>query len=368
MRIAQIAPLFEAVPPRLYGGTERVVSYLTEALVAQGHNVTLFASGDSRTTARLVSCSKGALRLDPARPNPAIPHILELEAVAARADDFDVLHFHCDTLHFPMARRSPVPTLTTLHGRQDLQDLARLYREFDDVPLVSISQAQRLPVPWANWIGTVHHGLPLDLLAPAAKTGNGGGGYLAFLGRFSPEKRFDRAVAIARRTGLKLKAAAKADAADCDYFEAVIRPLLADPQVEWLGEIGEADKAAFLGEARAHLFPIDWPEPFGLVMVEAMACGTPTIAWPCGSVPEILEEGVTGFTVSSIDAAAEAVAACASFDRIACRAAFECRFTAGRMAKDYVRLYRRIAAYDQTRLKPADDQTRLKPAVGGPFA
>ncbi|MBI5163174.1 MAG: glycosyltransferase family 4 protein [Magnetospirillum sp.] len=349
MRIAQVAPLNEAVPPMAYGGTERVVSTLTEELVALGHDVTLFASADSVTGARLVACCPRALRLDPGCHDRTVHHVLEMQAVIEDATGFDVIHFHCDYLHYPWARTSPVPVLTTLHGRQDLPDLQPLYREFDDLPLASISDAQRRPIPWANWIGTVHHGLPPTLLP----VGRGDGGYLAFLGRFSAEKRFDRAVEIARRIGIPLKAAAKADAHDRDYIEAVIRPLLADPLVEWVGEIGEADKAAFLGGAIAHLFPVDWPEPFGLVMIEAMACGTPTIAWPCGSVPEVIDEELTGFVVATIDDAAAAVARIvAGFDRAACRATFERRFTARRMAGDYLRLYRRLAAARQPGLRP----------------
>jgi glycosyltransferase involved in cell wall biosynthesis len=351
MRIAQVAPLYEAVPPLLYGGTERVVSYLTEQLVTQGHDVVLFASGDSRTTAQLMPVWPRALRLEDSATDPAIPHVLMLESVMAEAEGFDVIHVHFDTLHFPFARRSQVPVLTTLHGRQDIGGLVPLYREFGDLPLVSISDSQRLPLPHANWVGTIYHGLPEELLQPKFAPGS----YLAFLGRFSPEKRMDRAVEIARRTGLELKIAAKADVHDHAYFETVVRPLLSDPLVEWVGEIGDADKAAFLGGALAHLFPIDWPEPFGLVMVEAMACGTPTIAWPCGSVPEVLEDGVTGFIVDSIEAAVAAVQRCTGFDRRRCRAEFERRFTADRMAADYVSLYRLLAA----RRRP------LRPAVMG---
>ena len=354
MRIAEVAPLYEAVPPKLYGGTERVVSYLTEELVALGHDVTLFASADSITDARLVGVCPRALRLDGACTDTNGPHVLLMETVMAQAEDFDVIHFHLDYFHYSFARRSEVPVLTTLHGRQDLHDMAELYREFDDVALVSISDAQRAPLPWANWIGTVHHGLPLGLLRASERPG----GYLAFIGRFSPEKRFDRAVDIARATGLPLKAAAKADPKDSAYFEAVIRPLLADPLVEWVGEIGEGDKEAFLGGALAHLFPVDWPEPFGLVMIEAMACGTPTIAWPCGSVPEIIDEGVTGYVVDSIAAAAAAVERCRGFDRRRCRRAFERRVSARRMAGDYLALYRRAAASNRL---PA-----LRPAMGGP--
>ncbi|HSV29548.1 MAG TPA: glycosyltransferase family 4 protein [Candidatus Omnitrophota bacterium] len=351
MRIAQVAPLNEAVPPKLYGGTERVVHYLTEELVAQGHDVTLFASGDSVTEARLVPCCPKALRLDEECADRVVHHILQLEAVMAEAGGFDVIHFHVDYLHYPFARRSAVPVVTTLHGRQDLRDLVPLHRMFDDLPVVSISDAQRRPAPGLNWLGTVHHGLPPGMLT----RGTGTGGYLAFLGRFSPEKGFERAVEIARRTGLMLKAAAKKENFDQEYFDRVVAPLLADPLVEWIGEIGEHDKAAFLGEALAHLFPIDWPEPFGLVMIEAMACGTPTIAWPCGSVSEVVENGISGYIVSSIEDAVAAVEACRRFDRHRCRASFERRFSAARMAADYVMLYRRLAA----------PRRPLKPVVGG---
>jgi Glycosyltransferase len=347
-RIAQVAPLNEAVPPRLYGGTERVVSYLTEELVAQGHDVTLFASGDSVTSARLVPCCPAALRLDPDCQDRLIHHVLQLERVMEEAGTFDVIHYHGDTIHYPWARRAPVPVVTTLHGRQNIRDVAALYREFDDVAVISISDAQRRPIPGARWIATVHHGLPEDLLAPTWRPGS----YLAFLGRFSHEKRFDRAVAVARATGLPLKVAAKADPVERDYFEAVVRPLLDDPLVEWVGEIGESDKAAFLGGALALLFPIDWPEPFGVVMIEAMACGTPTIAWPLGSVPEVIENGTSGFVVSSIDEAAAAVEACAGFDRAICRAEFERRFTARRMAADYLAAYGRLGAVGRPPLRP----------------
>lgn len=354
MRIAQVAPLNEAVPPKLYGGTERVVSYLTEELVAMGHDVTLFASGDSRTSARLVACCPGALRLDSRCEDRVAHHVLLLEKVITRASLFDAIHFHTDHLHYPWARRAPVPVVTTLHGRQNIRDLAALYREFDDLPLVSISDSQRAPIPQAGWVATIHHGLPLDLLAP----GRGDGGYLAFLGRFSVEKGFPRAVEVARRTGLPLKAAAKLDSQDRPYFEAVVRPLLDHPLVEWVGEIGEADKARFLGDALALLFPIDWPEPFGLVMIEAMACGTPIVAWNMGSVPEVVENGRSGFIVSSIDEAVTAVMACAGLDRRECRATFERRFSAGRMAADYAAMYRRLAMLRQPALTPAVGRVR----------
>lgn len=348
MRIAQVAPLAEAVPPKLYGGTERVVHYLTEDLVAMGHDVTLFASGDSETSAMLVPCWPTALRLTADCRDMVLPHILQQEALHARAHLFDVIHLHTDYLHFPFARRCPVPVLTTLHGRQDQPHLVPLYREFDDLPLVSISEHQRRPVPWANWAATIHHGLPLDLLTFTPNPGH----YLAFIGRFSHEKRFDRAVEIARRTGIPLKAAAKADPQDCAYFDEVVRPLLADPLVEWVGEIGESEKAAFLGGALAHVFPVDWPEPFGLVMIEAMACGTPTIAWPCGSVPEVIDNGITGFVVRSMDEAVAAITACVDIDRGACRRTFERRFSSRRMASDYVSLYRRLTASSRRPMAP----------------
>jgi glycosyltransferase involved in cell wall biosynthesis len=341
MRIAQVAPLFESVPPRLYGGTERVVFWLTEALVAQGHNVTLFASGDSLTTAELVPCTPRALRLDPSMRDPVAHHVLQLEKVRQQADAFDVIHFHIDHYHYPLVRIMGLPHVTTRHGRQDLPDLPLLYQEFAELPQVSISLAQRAPVPWLNWAGNVYHGLPRGLhrFSPVPK-----GGYLAFLGRIAPEKRPDRAIEIARRTGLKLKIAAKVDAADRDYFEREIRGLLDDPLVEFVGEIAEHEKGAFLGGAIALLFPIDWPEPFGLVMIEAMACGTPVIAFRCGSVPEIVDEGVTGLIVGSVDAAVHAVGAAFRLDRAAVRRRFEERFTAERMARDYVAVYRRLLA------------------------
>jgi glycosyltransferase involved in cell wall biosynthesis len=340
VRIAQVAPLYESVPPARYGGTERVVSYLTEELVSRGHDVTLFASGDSRTSARLVPGSVRALRLDESCRDPLARHLLLLERVFAEARHFDVLHFHVDYLHFPISRRLALPQLTTLHGRLDLPDLAPLYREFSDMPLVSISRAQRAALPAAGWRGTVSHGLPQDLY----RFGTGSGGYLAFLGRISPEKRVDRAIEIARRSGHRLRIAAKVDRADSDYFERDIAPLLSDPHVSFLGEIGEDEKNDFLGNASALLFPIDWPEPFGLVMIEALACGTPVIAYRGGSVEEIVEHGVTGFVVSSLDGGVEAVSRIGKIDRRRCRMEFDRRFTASRMARDYEALYRTLAA------------------------
>ena len=337
MRIAQVAPLYESCPPRFYGGTERVVAYLTEELVRLGHDVTLFASGDSVTSARLEAGCAGALRLDGRCRDPLVYHLAMLHRVRQRAVEFDILHFHTDYLHFPLFADSWANTLTTLHGRLDLPDLPLMMRSFPQMPLVSISDAQRRPMAWANWHATVHHGLPADL----HRLRGGGGGYLAFLGRISCEKRVDRAVEIARRTGLPLRIAAKIDPADRAYFDG-IASVLDDPLVEFVGEIGDADKGPFLGEAVALLFPIDWPEPFGLVLIEAMATGTPVIAFGHGSVPEIVEDGVTGFIVDSIEAAVAAVPRAAALARPTIRQRFEQRFTAERMARDYLALYRRL--------------------------
>ncbi|HLT02980.1 MAG TPA: glycosyltransferase family 4 protein [Geminicoccaceae bacterium] len=339
MRIAQIAPLIESVPPRLYGGTERIVAYLTEELVRQGHEVTLFASGDSLTSAELVPCSEQALRLDPQVRDPLPYYMVMLDRVRRRAHEFDVLHFHIDYLHFPLFRDIAASTLTTQHGRLDLPDLSVAYRVFTEFPLVSISDDQRRPCPHWNWVRTIHHGLPLNLLAFSPEPR---GGYLAFLGRICPEKRPDHAIEIARRTGVPLKIAAKVDPVDRAYFEEVIRPLLDDPLVEYVGEIGEREKAAFLGDALAVLFPIDWPEPFGLVMIEAMACGTPVIAYRRGSVPEVIDHGWTGFIVDDLDGAVAAVGQVEELDRSMIRARFEQRFTTERMAKDYLEAYKSL--------------------------
>jgi glycosyltransferase involved in cell wall biosynthesis len=339
MRIAQIAPLAEAVPPKRYGGTERVISYLTEELVRQGHEVTLFASGDSQTSATLVSCCPKALRLDESVNDPVPYTLMMLDRVRACADPFDILHFHTELEHFPLFQDIAERTVTTLHGRLDANELSPFYARFSNFPLVSISDDQRRPMPRVNWVGTVYHGLPLELLpfSPSAD-----GGYLAFLGRIAPEKRPDRAIDIARRSGVPLKIAAKIADQDRPYFEEHIRPLLNDPLVEFIDEIGESAKGAFLGQARALLFPIDWPEPFGLVMIEAMACGTPVIAYPEGSVPEIIEDG-TGFVVNNTDEAVQAVTRLNELDRAAIRNRFEERFSARRMAHDYVEIYRRLA-------------------------
>src|SRR5690349_7048001 len=346
MRIAQVAPLFESVPPKYYGGTERVVSYLTEELVRQGHDVTLFASGDSVTEAKLVAASRRSLRLDKHCVDQIAHHVLMLERVVQRASSFDVIHYHVDYLHFPYSRRHATPHLTTLHGRLDIPDLKPLYREFRDMPVVSISEAQREPLPYANWIGTVHHGLPADLYGFHAKPGD----YAAFIGRVAPEKRVDRAIEIAKRVGIPLKIAAKVDAIDREYFENVVEPLLRDPLIEYLGEIGEGEKEEFLGNARVLLFPIDWPEPFGLVMIEAMACGTPVIAFRGGSVPEVLDDGVTGFIVDDLDDAVAAMHRVGELSRRRCREVFEDRFTATRMASDYVDLYSTLLQTKQQRM------------------
>lgn len=337
MKIAQIAPLAESVPPKLYGGTERIVSYLTEALVDQGHDVTLFASGDSVTRAELVPVTEMALRLNPHVQDPIPYHVMLLEAVRQRADEFDALHFHIDLIHMPLVQDFVGRAVTTLHGRLDLPDLPAFYRSFPNHSLVSISDHQRLPMPPVNWAGTIHHGLPADLL-PARLGGDEG--YLAFLGRISPEKRPDRAIRIAARSGKPLKIAAKIDNVDRAYWESEIAPLVSTyPNIDFIGEINEAQKADFLGGASALLFPIDWPEPFGLVMIEAMACGTPVIAFRCGSVPEVIDHGVSGFIVDSEDQAVEAVGRLAELDRRQVRAVFDARFTADRMAADYVKLY-----------------------------
>ena len=336
MRIAQVSPLYERVPPIAYGGTERVVSYLTEALVDLGHEVTLYASGDSATAARLVTVVPHSLRTDRRRPDWLIWHTLMLDRVFADAGRYDVIHFHVDVLQHPLARRCACPSVTTLHGRLDLPDLVPLYRHFADAPLVSISNSQRKPLAFANWRATVHHGLPPDLYTFHP----GPGDYFAFVGRISPEKRVDRAIEIALACGVPLRIAAKVDAADRDYFALHIKPLLDHPLVEFVGEIDEQRKNDFIGNARALLFPIDWPEPFGLVMIEAFACGTPVISYPGGSVAEVMQHGVTGFVVSDQQEAIEAASQVQLIDRRRCRAVFEERFTAPTMARRYLEVYR----------------------------
>ncbi len=338
LRIAQVAPLIESVPPRAYGGTERVVSYLTEELVRLGHDVTLFASSDSRSSARLISGCDGSLRLNGHAQAGLAQHLLLLEKVSARCREFDIIHFHVDYLHFPMTRLLGAPNLTTLHGRLDGPELKPIFDEYRDMPLASISNAQRTPLAFANWAGTVYHGLPQNLLGPNGRPE----GYLAFLGRISPEKGVDQAIEIARRAGRRIKIAAKIDPIDGDYYERKIEELMRQPHVEFLGEIGEAEKARFLGGAHALLFPINWPEPFGLTVIEAMACGTPTIAFNRGSVPEIIENGVTGYIVNNADEAVSALSKLEGFDRKRCRERFERRFSVQRMAEDYLALYRRL--------------------------
>ena len=336
MRIAQVAPLHESVPPKLYGGTERVVSFLTEELVNRGHEVTLFASGDSQTSARLIPGCPGSLRLNNySCADHLAHHFVMLEEVLERADEFDIVHFHVDYMHYPLSKMSGLRHITTLHGRLDSPDLVPLYRKFKSMPVVSISQYQRRPLHWVNWVGNVYHGLPVDLLS----LGQGKGNYLAFLGRISPEKRVDRAIEIASRVGMPLKIAAKVDGQDRAYYESEIKSLLSRPNIEFVGEITEQQKSEFLGNAYAYLFPIDWPEPFGLTMIESMACGTPTIAFKCGSVPEVIAHNVSGFVVEDMDQAVKAVEQTAALDRAACRRDFENRFSVSRMAQDYVKLY-----------------------------
>lgn len=338
MRIAQVAPLYEPVPPRGYGGTERVVSWLTEELVRQGHNVTLFASGDSLTRARLVPVCPVSLRTNPTCRDTLAHHILLLEQLRQKRDEFDIVHYHIDYLHFPLSRQIEVPQVTTLHGRLDLPDLIPLYREFAEMPVVSISLSQRYPLPLVNWVGNVYHGLPEDSLP----FHEGPGEYLAFIGRISPEKGPDRAIEIATRAGVKLKIAAKVDIVDREYFERVVRPLLKRPNIEFIGEVGDEAKREFLGNAIASLAPIDWPEPFGLNMIEAMACGTPTIAFGHGSVPEIIEDGISGIIVHTMDEAVAAVRRSMAMSRRTVRRAFDSRFTVSRMVSDYIAVYENL--------------------------
>ncbi|MGB8985685.1 MAG: glycosyltransferase family 4 protein [Candidatus Sulfotelmatobacter sp.] len=344
MRIAQVAPLFESVPPVLYGGTERVVSWLTEELVRLGHDVTLFASGDSVTNARLVPVCPRALRLDAQCHDPVAHHVIMTEHVFREAANFDLIHFHIDYIHFPLSRRSEVPCLTTQHGRLDIPDLVPIFQTFREMPLVSISDAQRTPLPWANWQGTVLHGMPRRLL----KRKNGDGNYLAFLGRASPEKGLDEAIEIACRAGMQLKIAAKVDHADTEYFENQIKPLLNKGRIDFIGEIGHDEKNDFLGNAAALLFPIQWPEPFGIVMIEALACGTPVIAYRRGSVPEVIEDGVTGFIVDDVDGAVSALENLEQIDRRACRKYFERHFSDERMAAEYLAIYKKLVQKEPT--------------------
>lgn len=335
MKIAQVSPLYESVPPKLYGGTERVVHNLTEELIARGHEVTLFASGDSTSSANLIPACKNALRLDEDCIDPIIYHFTMMEMVEKQSKNFDIIHSHIDYLYFPIMRRSQSIYLTTLHGRLDIPELEPLYNEYRDIPLVSISNSQRRPVSFSNWMGTVYHGLPLDLYRFNKK----GGDYLVFVGRVSPEKRVDRAIEIAKKAGIQIRIAAKVDKADNDYFESKIKKLLDHPLVDFIGEVGEKEKEELLGNALGFIYPIDWPEPFGLAMIESMACGTPVIAYNCGSVPEVVDDGLTGFGVNSQREAVEAVKKLSGLDRKKCRETFEKRFSVERMVDDYLMIY-----------------------------
>jgi glycosyltransferase involved in cell wall biosynthesis len=347
MRIAQIAPLTEAIPPKFYGGTERVVHWLTEELVALGHDVTLFASGDSVTSAKLEAPWPRALRLDGSVRDPNALHMLMLERVRQRTDEFDFLHFHLDYYPFSLFARQRTPFMTTLHGRLDLPEHQPLFATFPTTPIISISDAQRRPIPNAGWVKTIYHGLPEKMLVPQPGKKN----YLAFLGRIAPEKRLDRAIRIARECGMPLKIAAKIDRVDREYYDEQIKPMIDGPDIEYIGEITDGQKAEFLGGAAALLTPIDWPEPFGLVMIEAMACGTPVIAFNRGSVPEVVDEGVTGFIVEDEKSAIGAVYRLPQLSRDTVRKRFEERFTARRMAQDYLAVYRSLMEMDEPRLK-----------------
>lgn len=373
MRIAQVAPLYESVPPQLYGGTERVVSALTEELVARGHEVTLFASGDSLTSAKLVPCAATSLRLDDSVRDGVAYTLMELAEVFGCQDDFDIIHNHTDYFAFPFARHARTPMLTTTHGRLDLPEIQRVYRYFADAPLASVSKSQRGHVPELNWIGTAYNGIDFSHFEPRREQGT----YLAFLGRISPEKRADRAIEVARSLDMPLKIAAKVDDVDREYFEHAIRPHLASPLVEFIGEVNEQDKDEFLGNAFAYLFPIDWPEPFGLTMVEAMACGTPVVAMSCGSVPEVVSDGVSGFICHSMWEFIDAVPKVASLDRAACRAYAESRFSSLVMADRYEALYAELLGDaeqgepstddDCSRLVGDSEQVIVEPAVAVPY-
>ncbi|MFL6451901.1 MAG: glycosyltransferase family 4 protein [Bryobacteraceae bacterium] len=338
MRIAQVAPLVETVPPESYGGTERIVSYLTEELVELGHDLTLFASGGSATKAKLVPVSEQSLRSDPSVKDPLTRTIVELEEVLKRTHDFDLIHFHDGYVHFPLSRRLQIPSVTTVHGRMDLPDLVQIFNEFSEVPLISISNQQRSPLPFANWFATVLHGIPEHLFTFRPDPED----YAAFVGRICPEKRPDRAIEIAKHVGMPLKIAAKVDKVDEQYFQSEIKPLLNSSLIEFIGEVNDAEKNELLRGARAFLFPIDWPEPFGLVMIESLACGTPVIAFECGSVPEVLEHGKTGFIVRTMDEAKQALRKVGAVSRLVCRQEFERRFTSARMAENYLLAYERL--------------------------
>lgn len=354
MKIAQISPLYESIPPKLYGGTERIVSYLTEELVRQGHDVTLFASGDSITDAELISVCNKSLRLSDCIDHLSY-HFVQMQEVIEQAHRFDILHFHTDYLHFPISRLLKYPHITTLHGRLDLPDLQFLYRKFNDVPLISVSNHQRGPLPYVNWINTIYHGIPKDFYSLNENEGK----YLAFLGRISPEKRVDTAIEIAKKAGIKIKVAAKVDKADQKYFEEKIKHLFDDPMVEYIGEINEVQKREFLGNALALLFPIDWPEPFGLVMIEAMANGTPVIAFNRGSVPEIIEHALNGFIVNDVNGALDALNMLHLISRKQCREVFDQRFTSEIMAKNYVHNYVEIIKLNTPKLRYTPNPDRV---------
>jgi glycosyltransferase involved in cell wall biosynthesis len=357
LRIAQLAPLYESVPPKLYGGTERIVAYLAEELVRRGHDVTLFASGDSTAEVPLAAGSAQSLRLSGLDHLGPMFHLPMLSEVYDNASRFDVIHSHVDCLSFPQARQVQVPTVSTMHGRLDLAELLPIYRSYSDMPVVSISNDQRRPLPEMNWVRTIYHGLPRNLLNFRPGSGN----YLAFLGRICPEKRPDLAIEVARRSSVPLKIAAKVDRVDRDYFDTVIEPMLSAPGIEFIGEINETEKQKFLGDALALLFPIDWPEPFGLVMIEALACGTPVIARPCGSVPEILRHGVTGFIGSSVEELVLAVEHIGAISRQKCRDEFETRFAAEVMAANYERVYYQLAGTDWKTRRTAARRSRSLP-------
>ena len=348
MKIAQIAPLFESVPPKSYGGTERVVHYLTEELVKLGHEITLYASGDSETSARLKAICPRALRLDKHSADPTANHVLLAEKISQEADQYEFIHSHIDYIPYPLYRRINTPTVTTLHGRLDIPNLYELYQEFDDIPLVSISNYQRTPISWANWKATVYHGLPTDLYKYNQKQGD----YLAFIGRFSPEKGADFAIEIAKKSGMKMKMAAKVDKADKDYYETVLKPLMNSSSIEYIGEIGEEEKQEFFGNAYALLFPINWPEPFGLVMIESMACGTPIITRMYGAVPEVMEQGVTGFIINDVDEAVKAVNDIGKLSRKKCRQVFDDKFTACIMAENYLKVYQQLIEEKKQNAEP----------------
>lgn len=358
MKIAQVSPLIESVPPRLYGGTERIVSYLTEELVRMGHDVTMFASGDSTTAADLVSCARMALRLDADVKDQYPYYMTMIDKVRRMADEFDIIHFHIDYFQFPLFREIAEKTVTTLHSRQDVSDLKTLYAAFPEMPLVSISDAQRRPVSNANFAGTVYHGLPTTLHGPNLKPS---GDYVAFLGRVSPEKRLDRAIRIACAAGIPIRIAAKVDKADREYYEQVIKPMLSLPGVEFVGEINDRQKPEFLGNARAMLFPIDWPEPFGIVMIESMACGTPVLAFRNGSVPEVIDDGMSGFIVDSEEEAVSMLHRTVNLDRRQVRRRFEERFSSARMAKDYVEIYNKLLTQDH---RVPQRVSTMRPRIG----